>query len=608
MNILRLIVLVGLLLGLAAPISAAGQRVAGAELVTSTATASDLTPQLVPQPVNKQEIDLFIKAVTAIEPWALKNIRAWNRVEGAENRYEALAALGFWKAAPLSAREYTALLLKLLYLRAVTAGEINLDELIKSKQTLESLAGSEFTPEDEKEAYRQQLAERIEQIKAAKAMPAQNLQVYRSNQAAIEAAFGRLESLSIPQLAMNKKLKRLKQLIALGGDPDARDEYGWTPLMYTAANNDSDMARYLMDAGANINLISKNGHSALALAADAQSLKIVTWLVSAAANPDIRETDLGYTALHYAASRGDKEIAKRLVHAGANVNIMDKNGETAMVLAAKKGQREIAELLRRAGTDPNRYSGEYQTPLESMLLQGNMEAARILVDIGVDMELRDPTSGATLLITSATIGEDKTAHALIEFGANVNAQDKKGDTALYWAAFRGNQELTRALLAAGAKPNLVTVDGWSPLMIAARRGNTEIARLLVAAGADTRLKNSKGDTALNLARKSGDKALIQILQGLVYLGCFRDQGNPWGTSGRDLSGYMEGSNAQTVERCVKICREKGFSYAGLQYESQCLCGNRYGSFGEADNCNMRCTGNREQICGGNWANSVYQSN
>ena len=48
----------------------------------------------------------------------------------------------------------------------------------------------------------------------------------------------------------------------------------------------------------------------------------------------------------------------------------------------------------------------------------------------------------------------------------------------------------------------------------------------------------------------------------------------------------------------------------LQHEDECRCGNSYGAHGEADqsNCNTKCLGNRDQICGGAWRNSVYNIN
>ncbi|WP_424629051.1 caspase family protein [Bradyrhizobium sp. SYSU BS000235] len=87
-----------------------------------------------------------------------------------------------------------------------------------------------------------------------------------------------------------------------------------------------------------------------------------------------------------------------------------------------------------------------------------------------------------------------------------------------------------------------------------------------------------------------------------YLGCFKDQGK------RDLDGHNFYDRNMTTQLCISTCREKGFSHAGTQYASYCFCGNKFGASGPADNCNAKCTGNRDETCGGTWANSVYKVN
>ena len=85
-----------------------------------------------------------------------------------------------------------------------------------------------------------------------------------------------------------------------------------------------------------------------------------------------------------------------------------------------------------------------------------------------------------------------------------------------------------------------------------------------------------------------------------FLGCFKDSNN------RDLSGFSFKSPRMTKKLCMDTCRGKGFKYAGLQYSQQCFCGNSYGKLGKSDNCKMPCSGNKGEICGGSWANSVYR--
>lgn len=85
-----------------------------------------------------------------------------------------------------------------------------------------------------------------------------------------------------------------------------------------------------------------------------------------------------------------------------------------------------------------------------------------------------------------------------------------------------------------------------------------------------------------------------------YVGCFKDAPE------RDLvrETYTI-TNEMTVDMCAARCRQSGFAYAGLQAGNQCFCGNSYGKFGPSNGCALKCLGNQNQVCGGDWANSIY---
>jgi regulator of protease activity HflC (stomatin/prohibitin superfamily) len=85
-----------------------------------------------------------------------------------------------------------------------------------------------------------------------------------------------------------------------------------------------------------------------------------------------------------------------------------------------------------------------------------------------------------------------------------------------------------------------------------------------------------------------------------YLGCYLDKQD------RDLAG-AQGSGPNN-EACEAFCGARGFLFAGTQWGSQCFCGNSYGRYGRLpeSTCNMGCSGNPSEKCGGWWANSVYQ--
>jgi hypothetical protein len=82
------------------------------------------------------------------------------------------------------------------------------------------------------------------------------------------------------------------------------------------------------------------------------------------------------------------------------------------------------------------------------------------------------------------------------------------------------------------------------------------------------------------------------------LGCYKDE------STRDLPDQTSLSPV-SAETCINTCKQAGYSYAGVQYGSQCFCGNGYGRYGTATDCNMTCNGDSAETCGGTWANNVY---
>ena len=61
-------------------------------------------------------------------------------------------------------------------------------------------------------------------------------------------------------------------------------------------------------------------------------------------------------------------------------------------------------------------------------------------------------------------------------------------------------------------------------------------------------------------------------------------------------------------RCITSCNASGFAYAGLQNGVQCVCTNEPPRVKtDAENCNMRCSGNGDMSCGGDWFMDVHQN-
>eukprot|EP01059_Diplonema_ambulator_P016847 TRINITY_DN28820_c0_g1_i1.p1 TRINITY_DN28820_c0_g1~~TRINITY_DN28820_c0_g1_i1.p1 ORF type:complete len:2516 (+),score=639.61 TRINITY_DN28820_c0_g1_i1:711-7550(+) len=88
------------------------------------------------------------------------------------------------------------------------------------------------------------------------------------------------------------------------------------------------------------------------------------------------------------------------------------------------------------------------------------------------------------------------------------------------------------------------------------------------------------------------------------VGCFEDD-----ISNRKLTGFYYTDTANTVEDCNAVCHHNGYDYYGVQYGSQCFCGNVTGFMASPrtsiDKCDNTCPGNSSEICGGGWKNSIY---
>lgn len=95
------------------------------------------------------------------------------------------------------------------------------------------------------------------------------------------------------------------------------------------------------------------------------------------------------------------------------------------------------------------------------------------------------------------------------------------------------------------------------------------------------------------------------------MGCYKEKGHSTrivpALENRVMNAYTFKNN-MTIKECVNVCLKRGFKYAGLQYGNDCYCDNTYDKYGKADNCNMSCSGNKNEVCGGYWANSVYEVN
>ncbi len=173
--------------------------------------------------------------------------------------------------------------------------------------------------------------------------------------------------------------------------------YRFYVLSQPASSAHWDIARLLVQAGANVNVVTRNGVTALKLVAEEGSpgsLAMVQALLAAnadvnggwvgrgtlgPASPDYTRA-AGYTALGLAASTGSAEVVQALLAANSwvDVNARQHDGNTPLTVASAKGRADIVRLLLAAKADAGSTDNDGKTALMLALENDHAEVANLL--------------------------------------------------------------------------------------------------------------------------------------------------------------------------------------------------------------------------------------
>ncbi len=131
-------------------------------------------------------------------------------------------------------------------------------------------------------------------------------------------------------------------------DVNLKDTVGRTPLHIAAEKGNIDVAMFLIENGANVNVADANGNTPLVFIINKTgNPKVTQRLLEKGASVNTQNRT-GETALMYAAWHGYSTIVQLLLENRADVTLKNKQGNTALTLAESKGHPEIVEMLKAA--------------------------------------------------------------------------------------------------------------------------------------------------------------------------------------------------------------------------------------------------------------------
>ena len=283
------------------------------------------------------------------------------------------------------------------------------------------------------------------------------------------------------------------QLLLDGGaDVNVMSKDGETPFSVACSKGLTSAVAQMLEHGAKVDGISGKKPPLISACRD-KNVSLVQLLLSNGANPDIKEaSEHQYRSalpLHIAAADDSSEIVNLLLKHGSNVDITDAHGNTALHYFIKHYQ-------------PRATTTQY-----SDAIKGTIDAKSvldILLENGADVNILNNYYGETPLYMAVSRGlHDVVSKMLEKYGGNPNTSSQ-GETSLVTACEQRNVKLVDVLLKNGADPNQASVTHWYPhskyslpLFVAVKKGNSDkIITLLIKAGANVNAIDQEGKTAL----------------------------------------------------------------------------------------------------------------
>lgn len=164
----------------------------------------------------------------------------------------------------------------------------------------------------------------------------------------------------------------------------------WNPLHTFALAGQIRFMDKLLEEGLDIDVVDKEGQTALHHAVFGKKEAIISHLLRKGANPQVRDMG-GITPLHYAVQVGALQTVKMLIKYKVDVNVADNEGWTPLHVAMQSRNRDVAKILLVNGADKYRKNKDGKTPLDIGLCYGkdfkSYDLAKLLKLVPANREL-----------------------------------------------------------------------------------------------------------------------------------------------------------------------------------------------------------------------------
>ena len=194
------------------------------------------------------------------------------------------------------------------------------------------------------------------------------------------------------------RLKKVKYLVRLGADVNAKDERGKTMLIRAAERGEAEVVKYFIEQGADVE----------------------------------QKDNFGYSALKWAVNFGYIDVVKCLAQGGANMKVKDEMGQTMLMLAAEKGHLEVVKYLAQNGANVNEKNVYEDTALDIARNWRRDDCLKFLEELQPKEVAKEPYEAKVEVLSEH---KDKAKKEVLEG----KAQDEKMEKGSFWKRIFGGR-------------------------------------------------------------------------------------------------------------------------------------------------------------------------
>ena len=167
----------------------------------------------------------------------------------------------------------------------------------------------------------------------------------------------------------------IQKLLARGFDPNTPSEKGVPALVFAIQSESPKSALVLAkNLQTQVNVQNQLGETPLMLAAINNQIELAAVLINRGA--DVNRP--GWTPLHYAATRGHREMMRLLLDNDAYIDSEAANGTTPLMMAAMYSNSDMVKLLLESGAEAYLRNDQELSAEDFALKAGREDSARLI--------------------------------------------------------------------------------------------------------------------------------------------------------------------------------------------------------------------------------------